>query len=171
MATTRMTDPDYWIQPANYIQVDGIRSSHLSLGDDEPSAPRVVILEMQPGFILPRHHHGCARFEMIVKGSLHSDGEVLYSGDIMTAGTNETYGPKVAGPDGCTTVEFFASQQSAGSEYELDDGSFYALNTTSGDQLPPNLAFATESELLRAEILAIAASTHKSTVEEYRENL
>jgi hypothetical protein len=154
MATKRMSDPDYWVVPPNYIQMDGIRSSHMLLGPDLPSTPRIVVLEMQPGFILPRHHHGCARFEMIVKGSLHAGDEVLHPGDIMTADANETYGPKVAGPDGCVTVELFADQQSSGSRYELDDGSFYALDTTSGDRLPDNLARLAEAVLVREEVLA-----------------
>ena len=46
----------------------------------------------------------------MVKGTLDvGDGTVLGPGDAMTARPGEMYGPHVAGPEGCTTVEFFSS--------------------------------------------------------------
>lgn len=80
------------------------------LGDessDDP--PAVVVLEMPPGYVLFRHAHVCHRFEVIVKGSLSVDGRVLGPGEVMTARPGEWYGPHVAGPEGCTSVEVFGT--------------------------------------------------------------
>ena len=83
------------------------------LADDpeDEDAPAVVVLEMPPGYVLFRHAHVCHRFEVVLKGSMESGGRVLRPGDIMTAGPGEWYGPHVAGPDGCTTVEVFGTYE------------------------------------------------------------
>ncbi|HMK99866.1 MAG TPA: hypothetical protein VK428_06725 [Acidimicrobiales bacterium] len=81
----------------------------LGRGGDDLAAPAVVVLEMPPGYVLFRHAHVCHRFEVVVKGSMTADGEVLGPGDVMTAAPGEFYGPHVAGPEGCTTVEVFGT--------------------------------------------------------------
>jgi hypothetical protein len=63
------------------------------------------------------------RFEVIVKGSLFVDGREYLPGDVMVSPPNEFYGPHTAGPDGCTTVEFFSSIIGTGNTiYEVADG-------------------------------------------------
>lgn len=81
------------------------------LGDDPEAAnsPAVVLLEMPSGYVLFRHAHICHRFEVVVKGSLEANGRTLGPGDVMTARPGEWYGPHVAGPDGCTSVEVFGT--------------------------------------------------------------
>jgi hypothetical protein len=69
----------------------------------------VVVLDMPPNYVLFRHAHPCHRFEVVVKGSMRSGDAVLRPGDVMTASPGEWYGPHIAGPDGCTTVEVFAT--------------------------------------------------------------
>jgi len=60
---------------------------------------------------------------VIVAGSLLVDGEVLGPGDVMATPAGEMYGPHVAGPDGCTTVEIFSSITGNGNLLlETDDG-------------------------------------------------
>jgi len=86
--------------------------SQLFVLDDDPQAwasPAVVVLEMPPDYVLFRHAHVCHRFEVVVKGSIEADGRVLGPGDVMTARPGEMYGPHIAGPQGCTTVEVFGS--------------------------------------------------------------
>ena len=82
-----------------------------ALSDDPESwdSPAAVVLEMPPDYVLFRHAHICHRFEVVVKGSLEAGGRVLVPGDVMTARPGEMYGPHTAGPEGCTTVEFFGS--------------------------------------------------------------
>ncbi|HEY8217466.1 MAG TPA: hypothetical protein VIH82_10050, partial [Acidimicrobiia bacterium] len=73
-------------------------------------APAAVVLVMPPDYVLFRHGHPCERFEVVVKGSLEANGRVLEPGAVMTARPGELYGPHVAGPDGCTTVEFSSQE-------------------------------------------------------------
>ena len=157
MTIYRMDDPAYWIVPENYTQFDDLRTSHLLLGEQDPASPRVVIMDMGPGFVIPRHMHGCERFQMVVKGSLYSHDGILYPGDIMIAHAGEVYGPKVAGADGCMTVEFFAQLGTSQSVYELADGSMVKFNPGSGEQLPENLAQSDWVEERQKEIAAISA--------------
>jgi anti-sigma factor ChrR (cupin superfamily) len=81
------------------------------LGDDpdSPDSPAVVLLDLPPGYVLFRHAHICHRLEVVVNGSLKTEGRILEPGDTMTARPGEWYGPNVAGPDGCTTIEVFGS--------------------------------------------------------------
>jgi hypothetical protein len=81
------------------------------LGDNPDSldSPAVVLLDLPPGYVLFRHAHICHRFEVVVKGSLEAEGRIWEPGDIMTAGPGEWYGPHIAGPDGCTTMEVFGT--------------------------------------------------------------
>ncbi len=83
------------------------------LDDDpeEPSAPAVLVLDMPPGYVLFRHAHVCHRVEVVVKGSLRSGDRTLHPGDVMVARPGEWYGPHVAGPGGCTTVEVFGTRE------------------------------------------------------------
>ena len=113
----RIDEPDYWQLPdklksmaVNAAKVN-VKIAIRALGDpDAPGTPAVMTLAFPPGFEIERHAHRGARFEVIVKGSmLVGDGKVLRAGDVMVAGDEEQYGPHVAGPDGCTTVEVFTS--------------------------------------------------------------
>ena len=63
-----------------------------------------------PGF----WDHDCERLEIVVRGTLEVDGEILHPGDISVARPMEMYGPHVAGPEGCVTLEFFSSMQGVG---------------------------------------------------------
>src|SRR5689334_12354702 len=108
MAEYKMEDREYWTTPAGYAEFANVRLSERLLGENLPETGRIVIMDMKPGFVIPRHRHGCDRFEMVVKGSLFSGDDILYPGDVMVAHADESYGPKMAGPDGCMTVEFFA---------------------------------------------------------------
>src|SRR5438045_1690818 len=92
-------DPEYWQLPEGYAEalaasgVRDIRLSHFFLGPDTADTPKIVVLDMEPGFVLPRHAHGCERFEVIVRGSLWLGEQELPAGTIMTARAGEFYGP------------------------------------------------------------------------------
>ena len=113
-------DPDYWQAPERFGPMFeasgsiGNKASLFALGDpDDDDTPMVFILKMEPGFILTQHAHPCERLEVIVRGSLIVGEETYYPGDVLTAGPEEMYGPKVAGPEGCTTAEVFAKATGA----------------------------------------------------------
>ena len=109
-------DPDYWQAPERFralfekLQSLGVRASYFPIGDaTKDSTPVAVVVEMKPGFVIMRHAHPCDRFEVIVRGTLEADDHVLGPGDVMVSKAGELYGPKRAGPQGCTTVEVFGT--------------------------------------------------------------
>jgi hypothetical protein len=109
-------DSAYWQAPERFRAIFeklsslGIRASYFPLGDaNNDNTPVAVIVEMPPGFVIMRHAHPCARFEVIVRGTLETDDRVLRAGDVMVSGAGEFYGPKKAGKEGCTTIEVFAT--------------------------------------------------------------
>jgi hypothetical protein len=115
-------DPDFWgLQPEYLQSVQDVCTPldvgilHFVLGDpDVDTTPVAAMLKMPPNFVLPRHAHDCERLEMVVRGTLEVDGEILRPGDISIARPMEMYGPHVAGPEGCVTLEFFSSMQGVG---------------------------------------------------------
>ncbi len=109
-------DPAYWQAPERFralfdkMHSLGVRASYFPIGDPKAdNTPVAVVVEMKPGFVIMRHAHPCDRFEVIVRGTLEADDHVLHVGDVMTSAAGEMYGPKKAGPDGCTTIEVFGT--------------------------------------------------------------
>ena len=100
------------------------RSSYFVLGDpNDESAPTGTVLRMPPAYSLPYHSHPTDIFMLVLRGALFVPGKRLGPGDGLVAKAHEMYGPEVAGPDGCTRVEFFASRRGATSvEFETPDG-------------------------------------------------
>lgn len=112
------TDPDYFdtltAEPLRFTRdlglEAGLQLGTVLVGDDPAVAPAVMMLELPPGYALPRHSHGTHRVEVVVRGSVElADGRVLTAGDVWTSGPDELYGPHRAGPDGVLTAEIFAS--------------------------------------------------------------
>lgn len=117
----KASDPDYfdaitlpemrYSGAATREVMPGWNLGAIVMGDDptDPSVPVASVLKIAPGDTLPRHTHDCFRVEVIVQGSITlPDGDVLHPGDIMTSRPREYYGPHVAGPDGCLSVEIFS---------------------------------------------------------------
>lgn len=163
MPNYSMQDPEYWQVPeerrGSAASLQDVRLSYFLLGQDLPETPRVLIMDMDPGFVIPRHAHGCERFEVIVRGSLYVGDDVFHPGDVLTAHADELYGPKVAGPEGCLTAEVFAEQGSSAPAYELDDGTTVYAKPSPGAPWPPeNIAQRDWIEERRREALAGAAA-------------
>ena len=128
MPNISMSDPEYW--QGDRRALPGFRSKDWYLGPQTPDATRVMVLDMEPGTVIPRHAHNAERFEVIVKGSIWVGERLFTPGDVMTAHAGEFYGPKVAGPDGCTTMEVFADPDIDDSPllFELADGSIVSFD-------------------------------------------
>ncbi len=132
MTIHRMSDPDFWTtDPPELREIQklakrgGLDVRHFIMGDPtSDTTPTAAVLNMPPGYVLQRHAHPCERFEVIVSGSLDvGGGEVLVPGDVMQAPYGQFYGPHIAGPAGCITVEFFSSIRANGNVfYEEDTG-------------------------------------------------
>ena len=108
-------DEGYWESPAELRRLvdrptnNGVVLKYMPMREGDFDAPGGILLEMPPGFVLYRHAHECPRIEVVVRGTLEVGGTTMRQGSIMTAESHEMYGPHVAGPEGCTTIEFFES--------------------------------------------------------------
>lgn len=131
MAYHSMKDPGFWDMEPSYLKSVqdacrpfGLNILHFVMGDpDSAATPVAALLEMPPGYVLPRHAHPVARFEVVVQGTLDAGGRVLGPGDVMVSPAGEFYGPHTAGPNGCTTVEFFSSITGTGNVvYDTPEG-------------------------------------------------
>lgn len=106
-------DEQYWDSPVGLRRLverptnNGVVLKYIPMRPDDHEAPGGIILRMPPGYVLYRHAHECPRIEVVLGGSLDVGGKTMVAGSIMTADSHEMYGPHVAGPEGCTTVEFF----------------------------------------------------------------
>jgi hypothetical protein len=151
----RTTDPEYW-QGAR-TPLAGVKSKDFFLGPAERASPRANLLEMEPGFVIARHAHNTERFEVILKGSLYIGDEVYGPGDVMIAGPGEYYGPKVVGPQGCTTVEFFTAPVDDGPSllFELADGTSAPFDPERG--MPEGLA---QQEWIDGAVAAVLREAH-----------
>lgn len=118
MAVFKYSDSDYYetmtsepLKFARELAVEsGLEMGTILMGDDPAESPAVMMLELPPGYTLPRHGHGTYRVEIVVRGSLTlSDGRVLTAGDVWSSGPEEFYGPHTAGPEGVLTAEIFSS--------------------------------------------------------------
>lgn len=82
------------------------------LGDDpdDPEAALALLMDLPPGWVLSRHSHDCHRFEVVIRGEMIVEGAVLKAGDVSTSRPGESYGPHMAGPEGCLSLEMFSRQ-------------------------------------------------------------
>ena len=111
--------PDHLKDMGKIMAESGLTPSSLHVMGDpsDENAPAALIFDTPPGGVIPRHAHKCERFEIILEGSLHVDDMVLGPGDVMVARSGDAYGPHVAGPDGCRTLEIFSTL--AGARHQI----------------------------------------------------
>jgi len=109
-------DAEFWQAPDRFRVLfelapkNGSPSSFFPMGDpDDDETPVAVVVNWEPGYVITRHAHTCERFEIVVRGRINDGTRDLVPGDVMTSHAYEFYGPKVAGPEGCTTVEIFSA--------------------------------------------------------------
>jgi hypothetical protein len=118
VAYYKMTDPEYWESPGRFGTIDHViptvRHTFFVLGDAErEQGQAALVMKMEPGHVVNSHGHTSGVLEVIVEGSLQVGDVVLTPGDVMVLEPGEACGRAVAGPDGCTTVEFFSTVQGA----------------------------------------------------------
>lgn len=116
MTFLTMDDPGFWARRPAEVEAlfsSGLGAAYFLMGEQKDNPPTVIALRMPPNFVLARHAHDCFRFEVLVQGSLDVGDRVLKSGDVMLTEPRVAYGPHVAGPDGCTTFEFFTTYEAS----------------------------------------------------------
>jgi hypothetical protein len=121
-------DPGFYrLGPAEYAyqqvmsEASGMKfaSFVMSDSDKDDEAPCVSLLWIEPNGRLPKHSHDCHRVEVVVRGSIDVAGRTLSAGHVAISGPGEWYGPHIAGPDGCLSVEVFSTLK--GQIAHLDD--------------------------------------------------
>lgn len=146
--------PEWYAKPLADAGIDAAHSSTwiLSPNPDETrhDSPSAYFLQMPPGYTLFRHGHPCFRFEVIIQGSLEiGDGRVANVGDVFTALPGELYGPHTAGPEGCTTIEFFSRLGAAYTMlYEGEDGEIKEANVLKGEVPPTYVPMPRDLEMM-----------------------
>jgi hypothetical protein len=156
MRYLKIDEPDYWVNPERLERMGRVkdlvpkdsnprllemmakaRSTHFVLGDpSDDEQPAALVLQIPPGYGLPYHAHSCDIVMIVIAGSLYTPAGVLGPGDCQQAAAHEFYGPEVAGPDGCTRVEFFAALRGSTSVlYMRDNGEPLAADGMS-DEVP-----------------------------------
>jgi hypothetical protein len=104
------------------VEAVGSRIANFIMDDDveNKDAPVASLLWLPPNDVLPRHAHDCHRVEVLVRGSLTVDGQILHPGDVSVSLPNEFYGPHIAGPTGSLSVEIFSKATGLLPEMEQD---------------------------------------------------
>lgn len=146
--------PDWYRRPLLEAGMDPQYSSTWILSpnpdEDQHDSPSAYFLSMPPGYTLFRHGHPCFRFEVIIQGSLEiGDGRVAEVGDVFTAMPGELYGPHTAGPQGCTTIEFFSRLGAAYQLlYEGPDGETLVADVLKGEMVPGFVPMPNDHKLM-----------------------
>ena len=138
MPNYSMDDEEYWQNPERFramidaanTAVPNARVTCFPMGDpDLDATPVAMMFQMDPGYVVTRHAHACERVEVVVRGSIDDGERILYPGAVMVARPGEVYGPKVAGPDGCLTVEIFSTMEGLYVRLsEAEDGQLVSMN-------------------------------------------
>jgi hypothetical protein len=152
----RLAHPDNFMEPgANPRVVEllrSVRATYFALGDvADDATPVATLAKMPPEYALPYHSHTCDIFMIVIKGSLYVPEAILSPGDVLEAKAGEFYGPEVAGPDGCTRIEFFAHLSgNASLMYKRPNGEVGIQRGLEGDSFPKQLQGTSQMlELIR----------------------
>jgi hypothetical protein len=98
-----------WSDPGFTDMPFGLRQAVFAIGDAaDPHHATFVITTFPPHAELPYHSHDSVFCDAVVEGSIIVGGEVSPKGTIRLVPSKAEYGPSVAGPEGCTLLEFYA---------------------------------------------------------------
>lgn len=97
-----------WADPGFTDLPFGLRQAVFALGDAaEPHHATLVVTKFSPNSELPLHSHDSVFCDAVVEGSMVVGGAVNPKGTIRLVPSKAEYGPSVAGPEGCTLLEFY----------------------------------------------------------------
>jgi hypothetical protein len=101
-----------YLHPEEFPEVGfGLHQKRFTLGDEsDMTRPLLIVTEFPPDAVLPRHYHGDVFMDAVVRGSSIIDGETHPAGTVRWFPAQAMYGPVIAGPEGCTLLEFYVSQ-------------------------------------------------------------
>jgi hypothetical protein len=89
----------------------GLRQKRFTLGNEgDPTRPVFLVTHFPPNAVLPRHYHQDVFMDAVVAGSSNIAGEWHEAGTVRWFPAQAMYGPVVAGPAGCTLLEFYVDE-------------------------------------------------------------
>ncbi|MBV9661143.1 MAG: hypothetical protein JO337_08305 [Acidimicrobiales bacterium] len=105
------------IKVLSYVNVEdfpevgfGLKQQKFVLGDEgDPNRPLFLVTRFPPHAVLPRHYHQDVFMDAVVEGSSNIAGEWHGAGTVRWFPAKAMYGPVVAGPEGCTLLEFYVN--------------------------------------------------------------
>jgi Cupin len=113
-----------WNEPGewSYDPVKKLSHSTVRLNiDGNGAGTTIVIAKYEPGAVVGPHYHHADYCSLVVEGSIEITRREHTVGSMRVVNAGTTYGPLVAGPEGCTMVDVFATG--------VADPSLSAMNT------------------------------------------
>lgn len=88
---------------------------------DTGAAATILVVKYEPGSYVAPHYHHADYCSVVVEGSIEVTRRNHEVGSMRVVNAGTAYGPLIAGPEGCTVIEFFATG--------VADPSLSAMNT------------------------------------------
>ena len=102
-----------WEQPGDWSQdVERmLQWCTLRLGTDESGAgaTTVIVVHYDPGSRVEPHYHQADYCSIVVQGSITVTRREHGVGSMRVVKAGTAYGPLIAGPEGCTVIDVFAT--------------------------------------------------------------
>lgn len=101
-----------WEDPGDWTHVPDKKLSYawVPIGTDEGGAAgRIMVVKYEPGAYVAPHYHHADYCSVVVQGSMEVTRRTHGTGSIRVVNAGTVYGPLIAGPDGCTVIEFFVT--------------------------------------------------------------
>ena len=103
----RWDDPGEWHENPEQT----LKYARFALGVDEDggAATTILVVKYAPGARIEPHYHGSDYCSVVVEGSMEVTRRTHEVGSMRFVNAGTTYGPLVAGPEGCTVIDIFAT--------------------------------------------------------------
>ncbi len=111
-------------EPGEWVYDAEKKLSHATVRlsiDERGAGTTIVIAKYEPGAVVGPHYHHADYCSVVVEGSIEITRRNHTVGSMRVVNAGTTYGPLVAGPEGCTMVDIFATGSA--------DPSLSAMNT------------------------------------------
>jgi ChrR-like protein with cupin domain len=102
-----------WDEPGTEWTYDAekkLKFARFRLGVDERgTATMMLVVKYEPGSYVPAHYHGADYCSIVVDGSIEVTRRNHEVGSMRFENAGTVYGPLIAGPEGCTVIDIFAT--------------------------------------------------------------
>ena len=101
-----------WEEPGDWTTVpeNQLRYCKIELGvDDRGAATTMLVVKYEPGAHVAPHFHHADYCSIVVQGSIEVTRHHDDVGSLRIVNAGTVYGPLVAGPEGCTVIDVFAT--------------------------------------------------------------